>query len=330
MALSRMVALNDLRGQVRDYTDRLVAQECGIAPFAQYLRSLLGLPGLLLSEHGGSGLVPATLLTFNALAPGRDPADAVPGAAAGELFYTAFQVLDKVIDDEVPQGAVDWDPLSAANAVAALQSISYVAALDVGKRGFPPEKVARCIRALSTAYNRVAETQHLDRLSEAMPDPTLDLALQITVGKSAPIDQAIGQIGAGLATDDPEVVRGLTEFAADIGIHWALVNDLNDVLPGNIHKSDVRRRKKSLPIVFFLTQTPQGKYEAEKRCLRATHPIAPEEEAEIRTALVESGAVDYTAVLAESYRIKAGKALDRFGRRFDLSRLRASVGVDAP
>ena len=185
----------------------------------------------------------------------------------------------------------------------------------------------RCIHAISSACYRITEANHLDLRAEGADNPSLELADQITTAKSAPIDQLIGPIVTGLATDDAEMVQTFTDFGAAVGAYAALNNDLNDALPESSHKSDVRRRKKTFPIVFLMTQTPEGSYEEEKVWLRSTHPMLPEQEAQIRHALVESGAVDYTSVLAEAYRHKARNLLRPLEEKMDVSQILSVFGI---
>jgi geranylgeranyl pyrophosphate synthase len=313
------------RREVSGYANKLLGDQCNLPEFRECLRKLLQIPGLVLSPQGGSGLVSGVLLAFNAVCPDRDWKDVVPGVVAGELFYTTFQLLDKVIDGEIPMGVENWDPETVCNAASVVQVMAYMALLGLRERGFAHEQVEQCIRRMSNACTRVAEAQHLDRLAERIESPTLELAFQITIGKSASIDQIIGGIGAGLGTEDPEIVRAFTEFGGALGIYSALTNDLNDVLPKNMHKADVRRRKKTLPIVYLVSQTSSESYVKEKQCLRSSRPISVEEEAMIRRALVESGAVDYTSVVAESYRRKARNALRSLEGRMDVSLLLSTM-----
>ena len=313
--------LHGARGAVREYVAWLLEEQCALPEFRDYLGGLLQIPGLVLSEYGGSGVMTGALLAFHAVCPDRDWRDVIPGVAAGELLYTTFQLIDKAIDGEVPEGAEDWDPEAVCNASTVIQTLSFRALLELRERRFSHKQIEHCIRHMCSGCARVAEAQHLDHLAERIQNPTLELAHRIATGKSASIDQIIGQIGAGLGTDDAEIVGAFTEFSAALGVYSALANDLNDALPENTHKADVRRRKKTLPIVYLMSQTPSGEYVKEKCQLRSSDSIPLNEEIAIRQALLDSGAIDYTSVVAESYRLKAQHILRSVEDRVDVSPL---------
>jgi geranylgeranyl pyrophosphate synthase len=315
------------RGQLRDYTDRLITERYQGSAFEKYLRGLLAIPGGPLTGTDSSGLMDAVLYTYAAFCPERDWRDAMPGAVSVELAHTAWELMDKILDDERPDGVDDWDASQVMNAAMALNSLTVFPAHSLATRGFSPARVARCVDGVSLMCATVAATNHLDLVAESVADPTLDLALEVTIGKSEPIGYVIGHVGAGLATDDAAVISRMTEFGGAVGIYHAICNDLSDVLPGDMRKSDVRRRKKTLPIVYLMTQTPDDRFKEEKRLLRANTPMRPEEEVSIRQALVDSGAIDYTSVVAESYRLQALRIASSLQDRADLTDLLQALGI---
>ena len=303
------------------YVDSLVGAHYGDRPFGAYLRTILRIPGFILSNEEASGLMSGVLLTFHAVAPERDWQDVIPAVAAVELTHNAWELLDKILDDEPLSSLIEWDISHVSNAIGALQMLANFALLDLPSRGFSPQRVSSCLRGISEMCARVAEANHLDLVAEHIPNPTWDLGMEVTRGKSAPIDQVIGPIGAGLATDDPVIVQRCTELGSAVGIYLALVNDLNDCMPGHEFKSDVRRRKKTLPIVYLMINTRPGEYEQEKQILRGIGPMAPEDEARVRAALAKCGAIEYGGVLAEAHRLKAQSLAESLAHRADLSRV---------
>ena len=93
---------------------------------------------------------------------------------------------------------------------------------------------------------------------ERRGDVTVAECLEMVSGKTGALLSASAAIGAVLAGAAPEVVDALSTFGAQLGIAFQLVDDLLGIwgdpeVTGKPVFSDLRSRKKSLPVTYALT-----------------------------------------------------------------------------
>src|SRR5205823_6158710 len=88
-------------------------------------------------------------------------------------------------------------------------------------------------------------------------DVTLDECLDMAAGKTGSLLSASAAIGAVLAGAPSAVVGALVTFGAQLGIAFQLVDDIlgiwgDPAVTGKPVYSDLRARKKSLPVTYAL------------------------------------------------------------------------------
>lgn len=171
--------------------------------------------------------------------------------------------------------------------------------------------------------------QDLDLVLEAVADVSEEAAHEATWRKSGSLFALACRVGAAVAVDDEALIEGLGTFGSHAGVVAQLLNDLAGVDPGSAERgSDLRRRKKTLPVAFAL------------RCAREENlPVvlawyegaaAPSSEGEVQLAamLRDLGALHYTWVVADAHRraaLAALEALVQETERLALRRLRRVV-----
>ena len=94
---------------------------------------------------------------------------------------------------------------------------------------------------------------------ETRADVTLDECLAMAAGKTGSLLAASAAIGAVLAGAPPPTVEALRTFGAEVGLAFQLVDDVlgiwgDPAVTGKPVLSDLRARKKSLPVAYALGQ----------------------------------------------------------------------------
>jgi geranylgeranyl diphosphate synthase type I len=143
-------------------------------------------------------------------------------------------------------------------------------------------------------------------------------AVEMAAQKTGALLSCACAIGAALAGAPDHAVASLAAFGLDLGVAFQAVDDLLGIwghpeVTGKPAASDLRERKKSLPVVAALTSgTAAGK---ELRELQPD-PSAPREEEQIEraAALVEAAGGRRWAQAEADRRVeRAAEALDRAG-----------------
>ncbi|MEU8345665.1 geranylgeranyl diphosphate synthase, type I [Actinomadura meyerae] len=215
------------------------------------------------AEAGGKALRPALAL-LSARAAGAPPETALPGAVAVE-FVHAFSLLhDDIMDGDRtrrhrPAAWTVFGPSAAILGGDALLALSEELLLDQQTRG-----AHWAARALTAATQRLISGQAFDLGFEQRTDVTVDEVVAMAADKTGALLACACSIGAMLAEGPTPLVTGLTGFGAEMGLAFQLVDDLLGIwgspeTTGKPVLSDLRARKKSLPVVYALTAgTPES------------------------------------------------------------------------
>lgn len=193
---------------------------------------------------------------LSCLAAGGDPVRAVPVAAAIELLHNFTLIHDDIQDRSEtrrhrPTVWTLWGEGQAINAGDALFALSQIALLRSMDVQVPPEIVTRLAAEFNATTLRIAEGQVLDLGFEHRWDIGVDDYLRMIDGKTAAIVGFAGWAGALIAGGDAE---GFRNFGWILGLGFQVRDDLLGIwgfarLTGKPAADDIRRRKKSLPII---------------------------------------------------------------------------------
>ena len=185
----------------------------------------------------------------------------VPAAAAVEIAMAAADLLDEVTDQDPSQIIQKYGPGQALN-TANLMLVMAQHALLREARHSGIEPVLTALDALQNMLVEAAVGQHLDMLYERMgsAEVTVEMSNSMTQMKAGALISGACRIGAIIAGAPADIVDLLARFGREIGGIAQLENDLRDVLPGSSldgagviqQKTDILRRKRTLPIVFTL------------------------------------------------------------------------------
>ncbi len=277
---------------------------------------------------------------------------AMPGAAAVELGHNFSLVHDDIEDADLerrhrPTLWAIWGIPLAINAGDALFALSRLALYRL-LGDFSETRVLALMRVYDETCLALCEGQYLDISFERRADVTVDAYLEMIGRKTAALLAASVQAGAILATDDADVVEAYRRFGYDLGMAFQMADDVKGTFwssteSGKPEAGDVRKRKKTLPIVWALERAdPIDRDRLNSIYLdgiRATdgrgpdpqtpEPMSDAEVAEVLELLDRSGAREHALSEARRYRDRALEQLELLpcppaGKR-DLANLVRSV-----
>ena len=209
------------------------------------------------TSGGGKAVRPALAL-LSAEAGGGTPEMGLPGAVAVELVHNFSLLHDDLMDGDTERRhrPTVWAVKGAASAILtgdAMLSLAQEILLD----GDGPCAIAAA-RLLAEATNELIRGQVLDVAFEQRDDVTLDECLDMAAGKTGALLSASSAIGAVLAGAPQQTVDALAGFGADLGLAFQLVDDVlgiwgDPATTGKPVYSDLRARKKSLPVTYSVT-----------------------------------------------------------------------------
>ena len=327
---AEMAAVIDERGGHARPLYEMLAYHLGIdgtsGPRGKRMRPLLG------------------LLAYESLAGDYRPA--LPGAAAVELGHNFSLVHDDIEDADRerrhrPTLWAIWGVPLAINAGDALFALSRLALYRLLEDGFSERRVLALMRVYDETCLALCEGQYLDISFERQDDVSIDAYLEMIGKKTAALVGASVQAGAILATDDADVVEAYRRFGYDLGMAFQMADDVKGSFwsstdSGKLEAGDVRRRKKTLPLVWALAHASDddrtrlrelyARGEAENG---AEDPLGDEAVAEVLAILERSGAREHALAESRRYRDLALSHVERLPcpaeRREELRSLVAAV-----
>jgi geranylgeranyl diphosphate synthase type I len=275
---------------------------------AYHLGLPLPAPASGINGHGkpggtGKALRPAlTLLSARAAMTG--PERGVPAAVAVELVHNFSLLHDDIMDGDTERRhrPTAWTVYGVGAAILAGDAMLALAQ-DILLEDAAPQGLwaARC---LSAAVQRLIAGQGADLAFERRDDVTLAECEQMAGDKTAALMACACSIGAIHVGAPPGVAMGLAGFGAHVGLAFQLTDDLlgiwgSPAVTGKPVRSDLRTRKKSLPVVAALTSgTPAG---AELAALLGREgPLGEDDLARAADLVEEAGGKSWTEEKAAS------------------------------
>jgi geranylgeranyl diphosphate synthase type I len=225
---------------------------------ARYHLGWVDSDGQEVAASGGKAVRPALAL-LSAQAVGADERIAVPGAVAVELVHNFSLVHDDLMDGDVERRhrPTVWALNGAAAAILCgdamlalasqvLLETSTIDAVDAARR-------------LNAATQELIRGQYADLEFERRARVGVDECLHMAAGKTGALLACSASIGAVLAGAPAHAVAALSAFGAELGLAFQLVDDLlgiwgDSATTGKPVGSDLRARKKSLPVTFAMAQ----------------------------------------------------------------------------
>ncbi len=274
------------------------------------------------SEAGGGKAVRPALALLSAEVTGATPETGIPGAVAVELVHNFSLLHDDLMDGDEQRRHRDtvWKVHGPAQAILvgdALFALANELLLELGT----PE-AGRATRRLTSATRKLIDGQAQDISYEHRERVTVAECLEMEGNKTGALLACAVSIGAVLGGADDRTADALESYGYHLGLAFQAVDDVLGIWgdpeeTGKQAWSDLRQRKKSLPVVAAL----DAEGHAAKRLADLMTTDAKKSQAEFedfdeaefaaRAALIEeAGGREWTTQEAERQHATAIAALD--------------------
>ncbi len=275
--------------------------------FRDLLLHLMAQPGQILAPEGSSEW--ARLVLSIARMLDGDRRAAIIAAAAVEFIAATVHFVDDLVDDEWEEEAGEAG--RGLNACLALNWLAHRCVDDLtGRLGL--ERTRLIGNLIAQGMLAACTGEDLDLLLERSTDVSEDLAHEMTWRKSGSLIAMACQVGAAVATDDPEVLSLAGEFGSHVGVVAQLRNDLAGISPdATLRGNDLRRKKKTLPITYALRCAEEEEIADILSWYHGDGILSTADEERLAAMVRDLGAVKYTWVVADIHRREALATLQR-------------------
>lgn len=205
---------------------------------------------------GGKAVRPA-LAVLSAEVTGAAPETGVPGAVAVELVHNFSLLHDDLMDGDEQRRHRDtvWKVHGSAQAILvgdALFALANEVLLELGT-----VEAGRAARRLTTASRSLIDGQAQDISYEHRDRVSVEECLEMEGNKTGALLACASSIGAVLGGADDRTADTLETYGYHLGLAFQAVDDLLGIwgdpeATGKQTWSDLRQRKKSLPVVAAL------------------------------------------------------------------------------
>jgi geranylgeranyl diphosphate synthase, type I len=265
-------------------------------------------------------------------AAGGDPQQALPAAAAVELIHNFSLVHDDIQDgSHFRRGRrTVWDIWGAAHGINVGDGLFVLARLALCRLSdratespqaehVPLHRQRAAALALDRACLALCEGQYFDMAFEGRLDVDLDQYLRMIRHKTATLLAASAQLGAIIATDTPEWIDQYYRFGENLGMAFQIQDDIlgawgDERVTGKSAATDIRNRKKTLPVVYVLNHPNERNSARQLIDLYAREEPLDQPSIQTVLAIMERvGARQYAEEMAEEYYRQALRNLEQAG-----------------
>ena len=232
----------------------------------EYHLGWLDVNGNSVRDNSGKAMRPALCL-FSCEALNGDINGAQWAAAALELTHNFSLILDDVQDDDRerrhrPTVWAIWGKPQAINAGTAMHVLSSYALAQMKTCGVSFQKQLQAYQKLDEITLNLIEGQYLDISYEDNFDITVKDYIKMIELKTAALISGSMEIGAAFASEDETVTSNFKDMGKYLGLAFQIKDDIlgiwgNQNETGKSSGSDIRRHKKSFPIVYALENAPE-------------------------------------------------------------------------
>jgi geranylgeranyl diphosphate synthase type I len=204
--------------------------------------------------------VRGVLALLSAQAGGSPVEVGLPAAAAVELVHNFSLLHDDLMDGDRTRRhrPTVWAVFGSGQAILAGDALLGLA--DEVLAEAPSANRSWAIRCLAASTRRLIAGQLADLAFETRRDVTLSECLQMAADKTAALLSCAASIGAVLANTPADLTLRLAQFGEHLGVGYQLIDDILGIwgspeATGKPVLSDLRAKKKSLPVVAALTSS---------------------------------------------------------------------------
>jgi geranylgeranyl diphosphate synthase, type I len=250
---------------------------------------------------------------------------ALPAAAAVELVHNFSLVHDDIQDGSRfrrgrPAVWAIWGAPHAINVGDGLFVLARLALHRLTARGVSPARCQAAALALDEACLALCEGQFTDMAFEDQLEVDLDQYLWMIGHKTARLLATSAQLGAIVASDDEHLAALYHRFGQQLGMAFQIQDDIlgawgEEAVTGKPSATDIRDKKKTLPVVYTLNQPDEREAALQLRALyRQAGPLDEAAIHQVLAILARTGAREYAEGLANDYYQQALASLEATGR----------------
>jgi geranylgeranyl diphosphate synthase type I len=238
---------------LRAAVDRLAAP---MDTAAAYHFGWIDAEGNASAGESGKAVRPALAL-LSAEAAGAAPETGIPGAVAVELVHNFSLLHDDLMDGDEQRRHRDtvWKVYGPAQAILVGDALFALANETLLEQG--TAEAGRATRRIITATRKLIDGQAQDMSFEHRERVTVEECLEMEGNKTGALLACASSIGAVLGGASEADADALEEYGHHLGLAFQAVDDLlgiwgDPATTGKRTWSDLRQRKKSLPVVAAL------------------------------------------------------------------------------
>jgi geranylgeranyl diphosphate synthase type I len=279
--------------KLRRAVDALPEQTRPIAAYHFGWTDLVGRPE---TTGWGKGIRSALVLA-SARAVGGSDLSAVPAAAAIELVHNASLIQDDLLDADTVRRhrPAVWAAFGTPAAVLVGDALFHAAvrALHTGSQ----QRTVRASMVLLDAVQELIGGELADTSYEARQDVSLGECQSMSEAKTGALLGAACGLGARYGGANEDRIHALTRFGRHLGIAYQAIDDYLGLFgisteTGKPVLADLRRRKKSLPVLFALNADSPAAAELAQMYRRSTD-LTPDQLHRAAELIEQTGARDW-------------------------------------
>lgn len=258
-------------------------------------------------------------------AAGGDRRRALPAAAAIELVHNFSLVHDDVQDRDTlrhhrPTVWSVWGEAQAINAGDALLALARLQLARLGETGVPITTVVETMRVLDERTLEMVAGQTLDVRFEDTLDVEVPAYMEMVEKKSGALFDCALRMGASVGGSDSSVAEKLGGVGRLLGTAFQIRDDVlgiwgDEAATGKPRGADIRRRKKSLPVVYTLNEASGEARERLRGAIYSQRELTEDDVSYVLRCVETSGARDYCARVAGERKDAALSELEGLGLR---------------
>ncbi len=274
------------------------------------------------TEPAGGKAARGSLCLLACEAVGGDWRQALPAAAAVEMVHNFSLIHDDIQDRDRerrhrPTVWSLWGESQAINAGDALLALARPALLNLAGAGVPLASVVEAARILDEGTLEMVEGQVMDMGFEERLDVDLAAYLEMIEKKTGALFDCALRLGALVGSGDPSLVAALGRCGRLLGAAFQVRDDMLGIWgpesrTGKAPAADLRRRKKSLPVMYAFSRA-EGSTLEELRRAYSRPEMSDEDVSLVLRCLDVLGAREYCQGVAQERRAAALAELERLG-----------------
>ncbi len=263
--------------------------------------------------NSGKALRP-TLCLFACQALSGDYQSALPAAAAIELVHNFSLIHDDIQDGDKERRHQPtlwwiWGKSRAFQAGVAMRIMASTALVRLVNGIVSPSRLLKANQILDQRCLQMIEGQYLDICFESRVDITVDDYLDMISRKTGALIGCSLELGALYGGASDASIDCLHSCGYKLGLAFQIRDDMLGVwgdprLTGKPLASDIRRKKKSMPVVYVF-QHAKGSQRSELETIYKNKEIGDPDVEKVLAIMNSLGAEEYAWRMARRYREEA-------------------------